>query len=300
MDQPAIHSHWITADGETGSAGSASALFPYWSFTKTVIAICAVKLSEDERLDLDAPLPDAPYALRQLLTHTAGLPDYGQFPAYGQAVRAREVPWSRDRMLSVALSKGMLFAPGDGWSYSNVGYMFAVEAIEAATGQPLDDVIADLVTTPLGVTGVRIARSPADFATLHWPEASSYDPAWVYHRCLIGPAAGAAQILHGLFMGRLISRDSLAEMQRMIPLGGTLPGRPWATHGYALGLMAGTATGLGRAIGHSGAGPFCVNAVYHFPDADRPVTVASFAHGPDEGVAEYAATAIAAQGSQVL
>ena len=32
----------------------------------------------------------------------------------------------------------------------------------------------------------------------------------------------------------------------------------------------------GRAIGHSGSGPFCVNAVYHFPDLPVPVTVAVF------------------------
>jgi hypothetical protein len=36
-----------------------------------------------------------------------------------------------------------------------------------------------------------------------------------------------------------------------------------------------------------------VNAVYHFPDMDSPVTVASFADGPDEGAAEFEAAGAA-------
>jgi hypothetical protein len=36
--------------------------------------------------------------------------------------------------------------------------------------------------------------------------------------------------------------------------------------------MTGSMGDNGRAIGHSGGGPFSVNAVYHFPDRDIPVT----------------------------
>ena len=76
-------------------------------------------------------------------------------------------------------------------------------------------------------------------------------------------------------------------------LGGGVPGRPWTSHGYALGLMSGEMDGVGRAIGHSGGGPSCVNAVYHFPDLAPPVTVAAFTDGSDEGVAEEVAARIA-------
>ncbi len=56
--------------------------------------------------------------------------------------------------------------------------------------------------------------------------------------------------------------------------------------GYGLGLMRGTMKMVGTAIGHSGAGPFSVNAVYHFPDRPDPATIAVFTNGTDEGVAE--------------
>ena len=56
--------------------------------------------------------------------------------------------------------------------------------------------------------------------------------------------------------------------------------------------MSGEMDGIGRVIGHTGGGPFCVNAVYHFPDIARPVTVATFMEG-SEGRAEFAAVHLA-------
>ncbi|NVO55058.1 beta-lactamase family protein [Rhodobacteraceae bacterium B1Z28] len=290
MSSQVVHSHWITASCDEGSSGSADALFPYWSFTKTVIAICALKLSEDGALDLDAKIEGSNYTLRQLLAHTSGLPDYGQFPAYGEAVRANEEPWSRNKMLELAFSNGMLFEPTQGWSYSNIGYMFVRELIEFRTEQTLGDVISDMICEPLGLKSVELAKSHEQFGRLHWAAAANYDPRWVYHGCLMGTAADAARLLHGLFAGELLHPDTLSQMLKTKLLGGPLPGRPWTTCGYALGLMSGTIDGIGRSVGHSGGGPFCVNAVYHFPDANDPITIASFTDGTNEGIAEIATT----------
>lgn len=61
-------------------------------------------------------------------------------------------------------------------------------------------------------------------------------------------------------------------MQAVHPLGGSPAERPWTQTGYGLGLMSGAMGEAGRAIGHSGGGPFSVAAVYHFPDAEEPCT----------------------------
>lgn len=103
------------------------------------------------------------------------------------------------------------------------------------------------------------------------------------------PYGYAAEILHALFMGELLNTAMLAEMLVHHPLGGAIEGRPWTECGYALGLMSGRCGEAGRVIGHSGGGPFSVNAVYHFPDLPRPITVASFTNGRNEGIAEFAA-----------
>ena len=293
MTVQTVHSYWITASGEEGFSGSVEALFPYWSFSKTVISICALQLVERGKLDLDANLNGAPYTLRQLLKHTSGLPDYGQFSEYHSVVAASETPWTRERMLDVALAKGMLFEPARGWSYSNIGYMFVVELIEATTEKPFREVIADIVCKPLGLNSIELAETCEQFRKVHWKAATDYDPKWVYHGCLIGNAPDAARLLHALLVGDLLRPTIMSQMLDAKFVGGAIPDRPWTECGYALGLMSGAMNSARGAVGHSGAGPFSVNAVYHFPDISDPITVASFTDGTDEGVAEFAAESLA-------
>ncbi|WP_255435405.1 hypothetical protein [Paracoccus sp. S1E-3] len=96
-------------------------------------------------------------------------------------------------------------------------------------------------------------------------------------------------LLHGLFTGHLLGPEALAQMLIRHPPGGAIAGRPWTECGYGLGLMSGRFGPAGRAIGHSGGGPFNVVAVYHFPDLAPTVTVASFADAPHEGEVAFAA-----------
>lgn len=295
QSQP-IFSQKLCGDARKVASDDSAPIFPYWSFTKTVIAICALKLADSGKIDLDAPIPGEPFTLRQLLNHTAGLPDYGSLRSYHSAVRKNEEPWSRDDLLSATMAQGMRFASGQGWGYSNVGYMLARERVEDVAGQSFACLVKDMICNPLGLRSIAHATTREDFSQVHWQTAKQYHPGWVYHGCLIGTAADAAALLHALFTFRLLKAATLAEMLHRYPLGGAIEGRPWIDHGYGLGLMSGHVGVAGRAIGHSGAGPFCVNAVYHFPDLEEPVTVASFSDGQNEGIAEFAAVKLAENG----
>jgi CubicO group peptidase (beta-lactamase class C family) len=295
MATQTIHSYWIAASGREGFSGSVNACFPYWSFTKTVIAICALKLVESGKLDLDATLDGKRYTLRQLLAHTSGLPDYAQFSEYHAAVAANETPWTRDKLLDVAFAKGALFEPAQGWSYSNIGYMFVVELIEATMAMPLREVIADMVCKPLALNSIVLADRRDQFEKLHWSAAAGYDPKWVYHGCLIGTAPDAARLLHALMTGDILRPETMRQMLDAKHLGGAIADRPWTKCGYGLGLMSGAVENAGKSVGHSGGGPFSVCAVYHFPDLPDPITVASFTDGTAEGVAEFAAARLASR-----
>ncbi|MCA0940561.1 beta-lactamase family protein [Salipiger pacificus] len=279
----------LTGTAAEVRGGSGAEIFPYWSFTKTVLAVCALKLVEAGKLRLDTPRAGEAFTLRQLLDHTAGLPEYCALPAYRDAVAANEEPWPRDHLYAATMAQGLRFAPGRGWAYSNLGYMLVRERIEEAAGQPFAALLAEAITRPLGLQSIALAARRADFARVHWPEAQGYHPGWVYHGCLTGTGLDAARLLQALFSGALLSPATLEQMLRRHSLGGPIEGRPWTDCGYSLGLMNGRAGTAGRALGHSGGGPFCVNAVYHFPEAVPPVTVASFASGPAEGAAENAA-----------
>jgi D-alanyl-D-alanine carboxypeptidase len=249
---------------------------------------------EAGKLDLDTPRPGKPYSLRQLLTHRAGVPNYGKLDAYHEAVARREDAWPRERLLDAVDAERLDFPPGTAWTYSNVGYLFARDAVEEAAGLPLAEALRELVLDPLALDQVRLATERPDFAGIFWPHLRDYDPRWVYHGCLIGPPADAARLLHAVLGGQLLSQASLAQMLgRFTALGGPLPGRPVTEQGYGMGFMIGKMGEAGRVIGHNGAGPGSVNAVCHFPDLPRAVTVAVFTDGEDEGAAEYEALAIA-------
>lgn len=295
MIKQEVHASWIARSGRKGGNDHERARFPYWSFSKTAIAICALKLVEAQALNLDERLKDHPFTLRQLLGHTSGLPDYGSVKAYHTAVARGDEPWSQEQLLDTTMAQGMLFAPGDGWSYSNIGYLFARNLIEQVTAKTLATVIDEMICKPLGLESVKFWKDLKQSAALHWDDAAGYDPRWVYHGCLVGSATDASRLLHALFAGELLKAETLAEMLSQRSIGSTIPGRPWTECGYALGLMSGTMTGVGRAVGHSGGGPFSVNAVYHFPDLVDPMTVACFTDGTDEGVAEFLCAELAIQ-----
>ncbi|CUH75958.1 serine hydrolase domain-containing protein [Tropicibacter naphthalenivorans] len=284
-----IFTHRIPMPASDARQVQGTEFFPYWSFTKTVIAICALRMAQEGRIDLDRMLTGYDFSLRQLLCHTSGLPDYFSLPDYTKAVAANEEPWPAAQVWQAAMAQGRLFAPGKGWSYSNVGYMLARHVIEDAAQQSFSCLVQQMICGPLGLKSVQLAITRHDFDRIHWPGAAEYHPGWVYHGCLTGTAADAAMILHALFMGELLNEAKLCEMRVRYPLGGAIEGRPWTECGYAVGLMSGRCAEVGRVIGHSGAGPFSVNAVYHFPDLPSPITVASFTDGGNEGVAEFAA-----------
>ncbi|MBP0615360.1 serine hydrolase domain-containing protein [Jiella mangrovi] len=293
MTEDGVHGVSLDGYGRAAHVGRTDAVFAWWSFTKTILAIAALRLCHEQRLSLDTPFAGQPYTLRHLLQHRAGVPDYFALAAYHAAVARREPAWPRQKLLAATGSDQLEFAPGTGWRYSNVGYLFVRDAIEAATGSDLNTALEELVFGPLGLRRTRVARGPADLACVHGPSLRGYDPGWVYHGCVTGPATEAAAILATTMSGRLLRADSLAIMLERHELGGAIEGRPWTSHGYGLGLMIGTMAGAGRAIGHSGGGPEGVCAVYHFPDLREPRTIAAFTGGTDEGRAEWSAARLA-------
>ena len=294
MSDRAIHRAKI-AGGALTVDDNPAALFPWWSVTKTVLAACALRLVGEGRLALDEGLPGRPYTLRQLLQHRAGVPNYGGLAAYHQAVERGEAPWAEDNLLARVGADRLDFPPGDGWAYSNVGYLFVRRIIERAVDANIATAIQDLVLDPLAMRSVSLARTPGDLAATAWGNPDRYHPGWVYHGLLIGTAADAALFMDAVATGRLLSPPLADAMLNRLTLGGAIPDRPWRTTGYGLGLMIGDMAPGGLAIGHSGNGPGSVCAVYHFRDCDPPCTVSTFAQTEDEGVTEHAAARLAAE-----
>jgi D-alanyl-D-alanine carboxypeptidase len=265
---------------------------PWWSITKSVLSAAVMKLAELGAIRLGNRFEDWPFTIQHLLQHTSGLTDYGG-QAYQQAVAESEAAWPVNELLRRCNARKLVFSPGEGWTYLNIGYLFLRQLIERVTESNLDVALKQLIFAPLRLASTRIAMGPSDLMLTHWGNPKNYDPQWVYHGLLIGPPADAVAFLARLLAGELLSDASLAAMQEVRTLGCALPGRPWTRTGYGLGLMIGTMNSVGRVVGHSGAGPDSVSALYAFLDRPGRPVVAAFAQGADEAVAEHEARRLA-------
>ncbi|NMZ80042.1 serine hydrolase domain-containing protein [Pseudomonas mandelii] len=259
---------------------------PWWSFTKTVLAAAALSLVRDGLIGLDEGVPEGPFTLRQLLRHEAGLADYSELADYHTAVARHETPWSAAEMLQRLDATRLRYAPGDGWRYSNVGYLFIARLIARVTGLRLEEALTQRVFAPLGLSRIRLATTRADLAYVNMGAASTYDPGWVYHGLLVGPLVEAALCLDRLLDGHLLPQSLLREMQTVRTLGGPIAGRPWVAPGYGLGLMQGMVESGLVLSGHTGVGPGSIIAVYRCIDGNSTASCAVFDESGNEGAVE--------------
>ncbi|HEY0114801.1 MAG TPA: serine hydrolase domain-containing protein, partial [Allosphingosinicella sp.] len=111
-------------------------------------------------------LPDYPnrdvadnVTIGQLLTHTAGIPDYMGDPDY-QAARSaspgRRIP-TTSGYLPYFANRPLEFRPGARRSYSNSGYVVVARIIEAITGSPFADYVALRILAPAGMSSTSAA-----------------------------------------------------------------------------------------------------------------------------------------------
>jgi CubicO group peptidase (beta-lactamase class C family) len=279
---------WAVVEGsQVVEAHHAERLVPWWSFSKTVLASAALVLVEKGSLSLDEPLSGKPYTLRHLLQHRAGLPDYGWYRSYHEAVARGDEPWSIPRILNETDAERMRYVPGEGWDYSNIGYLFVRQIIENVSGRNLDMALRDLVFDPLGIESARVAFESRDLDDVVMGSAQGYHPGWVYHGLLVGSMTDAALLLDRLMSSALLPRAILDEMLSSHVLGGPIEGRPWQVPGYGLGMMKGETT-IGKTVaGHTGGGPGSTLAVYHsLNDVKSSRTSAVFATSENQSETE--------------
>ncbi|MDQ3654656.1 MAG: beta-lactamase family protein [Chloroflexota bacterium] len=283
---------WATGVGFADAAHSeplpADARFGLYSITKTIIATIVLGLAEDRVLALDDPIGDAlpelpfdtPVSIRQLLNHTGGLPDYGESAAYREAVRDHPgAPWTADEFLRRTLGEGLLYMPGHGWRYSNIGYLLLRLMLERETGLTFPQVIRHYLALPAGLDALAAIDSLAEASALTpgYGRAANgngdggfenviarYHPGWVAHGLATATAPGLARFFDLLFGGEWLGAESLDAMTTPVPV---TTSHPWMTKpSYGLGLMMDPANRFGAVAGHTGGGPGYATAAYRFPD----------------------------------
>jgi D-alanyl-D-alanine carboxypeptidase len=239
-----------------------------YSITKTFLAvvICRLGLDLDSSIRnwfADPRLPDA--TLRQLLNHTSGIPDYGRLPAYAEAVRERtDDAWSDEELLDCALREPAEFAPGEGWDYSNTGYLLLRRIVDKVVPGGFAQAVASEVLDPLGLSDTALAVQPVEL-----DDGRRYDPLWVGHRTLVSTTRDQLRFWTALLSGELVPPETFAQLTRFTSIGRAAPGstRP----GYGLGLMLDPDHPGGFLLGHGGGGPGYAAGAFAMLTSDGPV-----------------------------
>lgn len=161
-----------------GTAVKPDTLFGLASLSKVITATAVLKLVEQGKLDLDAPVFGllkhvkapagaktdprvAEVTVRQCLNHSGGWDRAVQGdpvnwePQICRAMRLRP-PLTPTQFLSFALTLPLDFAPGTLARYSNLGYVAAGEAVAQASGQPYAAFVAEHVLKPAGVKALAL------------------------------------------------------------------------------------------------------------------------------------------------
>ncbi len=160
-------------DAREPQAVTTATVFEACSMSKPILALSALQLLQQERLDLDTPLTqylghdylrDQPaqhlITARMALTHRTGLPNW----RLGYEEMGGPLP--------------LLFFPGSEYTYSGEGIGFLQQALEAITGMPLDRYAQQGLFAPLGLTHTSFVWTPGieqDLASGHRDDGTFKD-----------------------------------------------------------------------------------------------------------------------------
>lgn len=161
------------ADKKAGIALDNEVGMPGGSTGKPFVATLTMLLVEDGILSLDDPakkwlgdedwfreLPNSDEILvRHLLSNSSGLADYPGKPGFnmrmvGRVIRHGSAYFEPEELIEYAKKKA-LFPAGEGYAYTDVGYLVLGRVIEAATGATYYDLLRDRILVPQGLNQIR-------------------------------------------------------------------------------------------------------------------------------------------------
>ncbi len=268
---------------------------PGGSTGKTFVAALAMLLVEDGTLSLDDPaskwlgstswfhrLPNAErIRVRHLLSHSSGIADYPGTVSFNLAMvwrvlRHGSARFEPEELIGFARKKKPRFAPGEGFRYTDAGYLVLGRLIEAAAGRSYYDLLEERILKPHGLADVRPARESVlpgitpgymgGARNLKKDGRMKFDPSseWTGGGLTTNPTM-LVQFFAALAAGRIVEPDSFA---RMLDGGWRDPAAPGTRYGLGVFVYEG-----GAAFGHAGLWPGYRTQVTHYLRTGTTVAV---------------------------
>lgn len=178
---PGATAAYVLSDGTTGAVATGladieteapmrpSSRMLAASIGKTFVSATILALAQEGKLDLDTRvsqwLGDEPWfarlpnhgdiTVRHLLTHRAGLGNHVETPEFAAAFASN---WSRsgrpfepEQLVEFVLDIPALFEAGEGWAYTDTGYILLGMVIEEVSGRSYYEEVAERFLAPLNL-----------------------------------------------------------------------------------------------------------------------------------------------------
>ena len=277
------------AEMEHNIPNTPQTIFESGSVAKQFNAAALVLLQQDGKLKIDDPvrkyipeLPDygKPLTIRHILTHTAGLRDWGSVMALTGAGRGDRVVTQPIALDVIYKQKALDFDPGAEYSYSNSGYQLAAEIVERVSGKKFGEFVGERIFKPLGMTN---SSWRDDYRRLVPGRAQGYskpgpNAAWMLNMPImnvIGNGGMLTTIGDWLKWNAALDAKTFGEpfVKELETQGVLNDGRKIS---YALGLDVGSYKGI-KEIAHSGGTAGYQTYLARFPE--KKLSVAALCNG---------------------
>jgi CubicO group peptidase (beta-lactamase class C family) len=305
-------------DLETHAPVTTATLFNIGSISKSFTALGIAQLVDQHQVDLDAALiryiPDLQLSdpraaqmvtLRQLLSHSSGLPPDEQWP--------RQVPPTRLGIVREFATMPITAPPGARFQYCSRCVVLAAYILEQITGQSWETYTRARIFQPLGMTTASFGplglEQAPDRAQPYRHDAVLNEVPVPWDRLLylqpLAPAGGIdasigeiaryalLQVTDGTMSGqRVVSAEMMAELHRPeIAVGADWPTRVGSLQ-YSLGWFTGEEHGVGLVF-HNGANPGFRATIILVPSSKTGIVILT--NGESDRFAEVAARSLLEQ-----
>lgn len=265
-------------------------------FTAMMVMICKEKevLNFDDMVAEYIPSPYPGITIRNLLTHTSGLPDY-------QAIMDEH--WDKSKVAGNPEILEYLreyqpkksFEPGEKYEYSNTGYVFLASIVEKATGKDFVELMREWIFQPLGMnsTDIRSLEEKAKvetFAAGHikdengkFVNAANFHSddytIWLGNRKGPGRVSSNAEDLlkwdQALYTEKLVSKETIEEAYTAFKLNdGT---RSY----YGFGWEIKPQSPFGKMVMHTGSNPGYATIIVRFLEENKTIIILNNNVHPD-------------------
>jgi len=286
-------------------------LFDMGSTGKNLFAALVLKLAEEGLLSLDDPISkylpsypgvDGSITIRQLLNHTSGLYMWVEHPQAPTRIPYNTIDfekWWTVEEIFTTLGGEPYFAPGEGWHYTQAGYILGTLIVEQVTQSTVPVEIQKRLLDPLHIHGMLLDLKepvPSNYRIAHnWvdtdgdgiPEdVSSRSRNWINSLSRIlyyTTAEDLAKWLHALYQGEVLSQASLDEM---LDFHSPTPGEPEIS-GYGLGTEQFIFGGV-ELWGHKGSIPGYRAGAYYLPEYGVTISLLINSDSDEQGYMMFA------------